>query len=181
MLQIESAAFHCLNSTMARKNPCPFCGKMLSKLAKHILRVHSEEPEVDRLEERSAELHGLELLRYRRRQFRLLSTRGQGRHNAWLRSIGSGEALISARKAEDTSGYLECPDCLGLFKNLRRHNCAQKQKTWSAPKVTIKSRERRRMALISAALEGNPALADFLAQMRLVKLSIYKESHCNCQ
>jgi len=133
--------------------------------------MHSSEGKVSQIMARSAELSGIEKLRYRRRAYRLLSVQGQGRFNARQRRVNPAAPLIPARRSKDISKYLECPECYGLFKDVRRHDCA-KNKSATAKK-NIKYRARRRMALMSDIVNGNTAVADVIAPMRSVKSSLY--------
>ncbi|XP_064208087.1 uncharacterized protein LOC135263699 isoform X2 [Anguilla rostrata] len=111
-----------------KKQFCLFCEKSVSKIARHLEQVHSNEPEVAKAlvfpkGSKGRKIH-LELLR----------NKGNFAHNVSVIKTGSGELVPGKQPQKDAHGkdFMHCAYCQGLFskKYMWRHaqNCHLKPK-----------------------------------------------------
>lgn len=112
---------------MRKKLPCPFCVVSQSKLTRHIERIHYQEAKVQKIIKACEELRGTSLLNYRRKEFKKLALQGCGQHNFEVRRKGRGELILAKQTSNPPEKCLECPECYGLYKDLKRHKCLKKR------------------------------------------------------
>ena len=105
----------------AKKNYCFVCQKSISRLDKHLPRIHNDDANVNRI-------FSMDEGRQKKQQLQLLINRGNFIHNIAVLKKKSGELVVKRRRKKDTKnykGYTPCPKCLGYYDrpNLFRHEC----------------------------------------------------------
>nr|XP_043879455.1 uncharacterized protein LOC122767933 isoform X2 [Solea senegalensis] len=109
-----------------KKQYCFYCKKPISKLARHLESVHSNQPDVAKA------LSFNKKSRKRRELFRCLKKRGNFDHNATVASDGAGEWVPCRRpsSAKRSDHFSHCKYCQGLYARdcLWRHvrRCPQR-------------------------------------------------------
>ncbi|KAJ8050051.1 hypothetical protein HOLleu_03094 [Holothuria leucospilota] len=97
--------------TKEKRNARYFCGKVLLKISRHLLKCHGDEVDVARLaamnKKSQARSDGLDLLR----------NKGNFYYNKKVLAAGRGELIVSRRPPAQASAtdYGPCPTCLGYF------------------------------------------------------------------
>ncbi|CAB1440677.1 unnamed protein product [Pleuronectes platessa] len=114
-----------------KRQYCVFCRRPQVKIARHLLRKHTEEPEVmaaSTLPTGSKQRHLL---------LDHLRCRGNYLHNIEVIRQGSGEIIPCRQPSEevDARNYLPCPLCLGFFlrSDLWKHQASCRKKLSSNP------------------------------------------------
>ncbi|XP_054467443.1 uncharacterized protein LOC129101592 isoform X2 [Anoplopoma fimbria] len=126
-----------------RRNYCLFCSKPVTKMSRHLERIHSHKPEV------AAVFQYPKHSRERQKIWNRLINQGNFFHNKEVLKTGKGQLVSRKRpnitqKAQD---FLHCLYCRGLFvkKALNRHMklCPEKEKNENESEVG-----RKRVALL---------------------------------
>ncbi|XP_076009292.1 uncharacterized protein LOC143002792 [Genypterus blacodes] len=114
-----------------KKHYCVFCRRPQVKIARHLLRKHTDKPEVAKasaLPTGSKQRHLL---------LEQLRCRGNYLHNIEVIRQGSGEIVTWRQPSEevDARNYLPCPLCLGFFlrADLWKHQASCRRKLASDP------------------------------------------------
>ncbi|KAG7465900.1 hypothetical protein MATL_G00159130 [Megalops atlanticus] len=99
------------NRVYNKKHYCMFCFKSLSRMARHLEQVHSNEPEVAKallFPKRSRE---------RKIQLQRLRNRGNFVHNVDVLQSGSGDLVPykQPRNKSDSKDFMHCSSCQGFF------------------------------------------------------------------
>lgn len=119
---------------------CPFCEKEISCFAKHILRVHTNEPEVRAINK--IPKVGKAESRERRVMLDVLRKRGA----QILMAKGIISAVRRPKEVKPDSRFLTCPHCTGIYgaKTYRKHikTCIlktdeYKTKRWAATAMSV--------------------------------------------
>lgn len=102
-----------------KKNYCPFCSKPVSKMSRHLERIHSDKTEV------AAAFQYPKNSRERKKIWKKLINQGNFAHNKDVMRTGKGQLAVRQRpkvtqKAHD---FLHCLYCRGLYlrKSMCRH------------------------------------------------------------
>ena len=105
-----------------KRNACPFCGKLQTKCARHLMQKHKNEMEVQRA-------MALPPGKEKRAFFENLIHRGNFKYNSDVIRSGKGTIIPARRppKADVVTrrDMLPCDKCMGFFsrRNLYRHRC----------------------------------------------------------
>jgi hypothetical protein len=166
-----------------KKQFCVYCGKDLTKLVPHLLRVHGKETDVislNTMEKKSKE---------RKLICSKLQNEGNFAHNIAVLKKGSGTLVVSRRptteKAVSYKSYLPCITCLGFFyfMDLPRHVKMHKNH------LERKAVHEGRIVLASLSQHPSPQLLMLLTQMRLEDVAdcirndwlLMKYGECLCE
>lgn len=138
-----------------KKHSCLYCGKLYSKMARHLESKHNNEIEVGKA------LAYKKGSRERKNELHQLLHRGDFKHNKSVIDSKNG-FLIPARRQSITDNidkFTTCEECFGLFlkKDLWRHkkNCVALSTTSRGPKKNVN------LLLLSATEGGDDSESDF--------------------
>lgn len=119
----ETVVLPCSNSKAQRvydkRNYCLFCSKPVSKMARHLERVHSDKTEV------AAAFQYPMNSKERQKIWNRLTNQGNFAHNKDVLKTGKGQLAVRKRPSKTLQGqdFLHCLYCRGLYvkKALHRH------------------------------------------------------------
>ncbi|XP_029296356.1 uncharacterized protein LOC115013928 [Cottoperca gobio] len=131
-LKINTVVLPCSNSKARRvydrRNYCLFCSKPVSKMSRHLERIHSDKTEV------AAVFQYPIKSKERMKLWNRLINQGNFAHNKDVLKTGKGQLAVRKRpsKTRKAQDFLHCLHCRGLFmkKALHRHMkfCPEKVK-----------------------------------------------------
>ncbi len=152
------------------KIPCPFCGVWQSTFPWHIQRQHAAEPRVKEILDKADGYENVkEKIAYRRRAFCALAYEGRASHNeALLKEPGRtlADLVPSRRVGKITRHFKKCPNCLGLFKRLRRHKCPKKKRGQTPAQLMAQATNLSAAELLPPDLEISKTLMGILSALR---------------
>ncbi len=110
-----------------------------------------------------------EKIAYRRQAFRALAYEGRASHNdALLKESGKtlADLVPSRRIGKVTRHYKKCPNCLGLFKRLRRHKCPKKKQGQTPAQLMEQATNLSAAELLPPDFEISKVLMGILSTLR---------------
>ncbi|XP_075960564.1 uncharacterized protein LOC142964226 [Anarhichas minor] len=125
-----------------RRNYCLFCTNPLSKMSRHLERIHSDKPEV------AAAFQYPKNSRERQKVWNRLINQGNFAHNKEVMKTGMGQLVSRKRpkKTQRAKDFLHCLYCRGLFIKTAMHrhmkSCPEKVTNEDEPEIG-----RKRIAL----------------------------------
>ncbi|XP_068577144.1 uncharacterized protein [Cebidichthys violaceus] len=125
-----------------RRNYCLFCTNPLSKMSRHLERIHSDKPEV------AAAFQYPKNSRERHKIWNRLINQGNFAHNKEVMKTGMGQLVSRKRpkKTQRAKDFLHCLYCRGLFIKTAMHrhvkSCPEKVRNDDEPEIG-----RKRIAL----------------------------------
>ncbi|KAK5648181.1 hypothetical protein RI129_003073 [Pyrocoelia pectoralis] len=111
-----STMSHLVDANNTKRNYCMFCDKKLTSISRHFLLVHSDQPDIARINSMDKKS------RERCEALRKLRTKSNNYFN--LNVCPEDRLVVRKSLKTNIEDYLPCPSCSGLFapKNLAKHN-----------------------------------------------------------
>ncbi|KAM4575948.1 uncharacterized protein PAE49_006258 isoform 2-T3 [Odontesthes bonariensis] len=146
-----------------RKNYCLFCTKPMSKMARHLERVHSDRPEV------AIAFQYPIFSKERHRIWTKLTNEGNFAHNKTVLKTGKGQLAVRKRpkKTLKAVDYIHCIYCLGLYgkKAMYRHLSKCPNRVKKEGESRGKTRIISRCVLLTVDLGVSESVKNILCEM----------------